>query len=133
MIDPYAMVIYILGPLFLIQLKHQAIDWMWQPAYEYENKGTWLHFGGIRHALKNAIGTALSIGIFFGGPIGLMILCLDFVIHYLIDYCKVNINRHYKLDPKVHKEYFWLLGLDQTLHQLTYLFLLLTACYLKFG
>lgn len=122
----------ILGPLSLLQWKHQIVDWMWQPEYEYKNKGTFGHFGGIRHAGKNAIGTGLCIGLFYGGPIGLLVTVLDFMIHYTIDLCKTKINNHYALDPTKHKEYFWLLGLDQTLHQLTYIFLVFVAFLIKF-
>jgi len=45
--------------LLLLQIKHLIVDWCWQPAYEWQNKGTYGHWGGIRHALKNAIGTGL--------------------------------------------------------------------------
>lgn len=42
--------------MFALQCKHLIVDWCWQPAYEYKNKGTYLHPGGLRHAFKNALG-----------------------------------------------------------------------------
>jgi hypothetical protein len=107
--------------LALLQIKHQIIDWMWQPPYEFMNKGTYGHFGGIRHAGKNAIGTGFVFWIVGVDPVTALLLALaDFIIHYHIDFSKMNLNRIWKLTPE--KPYFWwLTGFDQTLHQLTYL------------
>lgn len=120
------MVTNILGALFFLQLKHLIVDWIWQPEYEHKNKGNFRHFGGYRHAGKNAVGTWLVFTYFFGNghPFVLLIFPLDFCIHFMIDWCKVNINKHYKLDPTKHPEFWWLTGLDQFLHQITYIYLL---------
>lgn len=66
--------------LVLLQIKHLIVDWCWQPAYEYLNKGTYGHWGGVRHALKNAVGTAACFVPFVGfAPIVLLVLITDFV------------------------------------------------------
>jgi hypothetical protein len=114
--------------LVFLQVKHLLIDWIWQPEYEWKNKGTFLHFGGIRHAGKNAIGTGLVLG-FFWGWISVPLAVLDFVIHYLIDLCKMKTNRHFALCPTKHPQFWWLTGLDQFLHQITYLGLVFLAGY----
>jgi hypothetical protein len=109
-----------------LQLKHLIIDWIWQPAYEHQNKGSFSHPGGYIHAGKNALGTFLVFTYFFGKGHAefLFIFPIDFAIHFMIDWCKVNINKHYGLDPKVHPEFWWLTGLDQFLHQVTYIYLM---------
>lgn len=110
----------------LIQVKHLIVDWMWQPPYEFMNKGTYGHWGGIRHALKNAIGTGLCLYLGFLGMLSpekaFALGCLDFVIHYHVDWTKMNLNRHCHLCPQTEK-FWWLLGADQFAHQMTYLVL----------
>ncbi len=53
---------------------------------------------------------------------------IDFGIHYVVDFSKVNIARHYGLLPngptRLKGEMFWiLLGVDQLLHALTYFYI----------
>ena len=108
--------------LALLQIKHLIVDWCWQPAYEYANKGTYGHWGGVRHALKNAVGTAACFVAFVGfAPIVLLVFLLDFVAHYHIDFFKVNLNKSMGWGPTTHAEFWWLTGADQAAHQLCYL------------
>lgn len=108
--------------LVLLQIKHLVVDWCWQPAYEWQNKGIYGHWGGIRHALKNAVGTALCFVPFVGAaPLIAMIFVLDLVAHYHIDWLKVNINKSMGWGPLTHEQFWWLTGADQTAHQLCYL------------
>lgn len=118
-------IISILLLLSLLQIKHLIVDWCWQPCYEYLNKGTYGHWGGIRHSLKNAIGTVLCFipFVIFNMPIALLLLIfiLDFLLHYHIDYLKCNINR-IKGWTCTNSDNFWrLTGLDQFLHQICYI------------
>lgn len=113
--------------LILLQIKHLIVDWCWQPEYEWKNKGTYLHFGGIRHALKNAIGTALCFAAFTSWPIVAAILVADFLIHYHIDFAKMNINRIKNWGPLTHSQFWMLTGADQFAHQITYLALVWLA------
>lgn len=110
--------------MLLLQIKHLIVDWLYQPKYEWSNKGTYGHWGGIRHALKNAVGTGLCFLLFVGWPMALLVLILDFVIHYHIDWAKMNINRAQAWGPLTHDEFWWLTGTDQFLHQITYIFLI---------
>lgn len=109
--------------LSLLQIKHLLIDWCWQPEYEWKNKGTYGHFGGIRHAGKNAIGTMVCFIPFALWQCLPIIFIIDFLIHYNIDWMKMNINRIMKWGPLTHPQFWWLTGLDQFLHQICYLFL----------
>lgn len=117
--------ITVLFILLLLQTKHLIIDWIWQLPYEYENKGIWLHPGGIIHSGKQAIGD-LVIFLFFFSPVVCMLLALlEFVIHYAMDYYKVNINKSKGWGPSTHAQFWWLTGFDQYIHQLTFLLLIL--------
>lgn len=110
--------------LAMLQLKHMIVDWCWQPPYEWQNKGTYAHWGGVRHALKNAVGTAVcflpfvSVNVML--PVFVLVVVGDFVAHYHIDFLKMNINRIKGWGPTTHEQFWWLTGADQTLHQLCY-------------
>jgi hypothetical protein len=110
--------------LLLIQTKHLLVDWCWQPDYEVHNKGTYGHFGGIRHGLKNAIGTALCFVPFVGWYSVVAICLIDFVVHYHIDFFKMKTNSAMKWGPLTHAQFWWLTGFDQYLHQMTYILLI---------
>lgn len=118
--------IEILALLSLLQLKHLLIDWCWQPEYEWRNKGIYGHLGGVRHALKNAIGTGLCFMFFFPSVfIVLTVIIIDGLLHYHIDWAKMSINSKYNLGPLTSDNFWRLTGLDQFLHQVTYLGLIL--------
>jgi hypothetical protein len=108
--------------LLLIQIKHLVIDWCWQPEYEWKNKGTYGHLGGLSHAAKNAIGTAF-VFCFFVPQVAWLVLLIDFIAHYHIDWAKMNINRIKGWGPTTHDQFWMLTGFDQFLHQITYLLL----------
>ena len=112
-------VVYVFVAFFL---KHFVCDFPLQTALQYRNKGTYGHIGGIIHAGIHFIGTIFVLLAFV--PIGsgtiVMLSLIDGLVHYHIDWAKMNINNHYQLSP-TNSEYFWhLLGLDQLFHYLTY-------------
>ena len=113
--------------MVILQIKHLIVDWCWQPAYEWQNKGTYGHLGGIRHAGKNAIGTGLCFAAFVPLQMVWVIVLIDFVIHYHVDWAKMNVNRLMGWGPTTHPQFWYLTGLDQFLHQVTYLFLIWLA------
>lgn len=120
--------------LLLFQIKHLVVDWLWQPPYEYLNKGTWLHPGGLQHAAKHLAATyivlalaALVLHMPIHVGVGWLLATLDGVVHYLIDWSKMNINKRYQLTP-TNSENFWrLVGVDQFLHQATYIAIVFLA------
>ncbi len=106
--------------LFLLFIKHficdfplQAYPWM------YRNKGTYLHPGGIVHALIHGIGTAIVL-LPFIGLVALMYGIVDLFVHYHIDWAKMGISKHYDLQPNNSEKFWILLGFDQLLHHITY-------------
>ena len=111
---------YLLTFLALIQFKHWYIDFVNQSMAEVEGKGIYGNPLGIWHSLKHGLGTTACICA-ITGPVGLsyaLILgALDFVVHYHVDWAKMNWSNR---DIQTHA--FWVhLGLDQMAHQLTYL------------
>jgi len=118
------MIIWLFTAFFL---KHFIVDFPLQVAFMYKNKGTLWHPGGLLHARQHGIGTALVLTLFeflssgtFSPFLILGLGLLDFVIHYFIDFAKMNLNRIKGWGPTTHEEFWWLLGLDQLLHYLTY-------------
>ena len=103
----------------LLLVKHFVVDWLLQTEDEVKHKGTYPHPVGIRHSAKHALATTLVFLPFF--PPGSIVLGLiDGVIHYHIDWLKQNLTRTLRLSP-TNKEFWVLIGIDQLLHQLTYL------------
>lgn len=118
------MEIFFLGILKVFtafQIKHFICDFPLQGPFQYKNKGTYGHPGGLLHSIIHALGT-LPICLLFNFPLYLVLL--DAVIHYHIDWAKMNINKHYNLLPNNSEYFWWLLGLDQFLHQLTYILII---------
>ncbi len=109
--------------LLLLQVKHLVIDWIMQPPYMWKNKGTYGHPGGLLHAGFNALGTALCF-YWFVPELFLVVLALDFLAHYHIDWAKMNITKLTGWGPTTHPQFWWLTGFDQFLHQVTYISLL---------
>jgi hypothetical protein len=100
--------------------KHFIVDFPMQIPYMYQNKGEYGHPGGLLHALWHGIGT-LAVLIFFTDLVTANLLAgFDMFIHYHIDWAKMNLNKKFGWGPTTHEQFWWLLGLDQYLHGLTY-------------
>lgn len=108
--------------LLLLFTKHFVVDFPLQGPYQWRNKGTYGHPGGILHAGLHAVGTLLAFFV-FGTGIGIALVCalLDAVVHYHVDWAKMNLNTKLGYKPDTHPEFWWLLGADQYLHALTYI------------
>ena len=100
---------------FICDFPLQMFPWM------YLNKGRYLHPGGIVHAGVHGIGTLIVLSFFFEIKLSIFYALIDMLVHYHIDWAKMNLSCHYDLKPN-NSEWLWvLLGLDQLLHHLTYL------------
>jgi len=109
--------------LAAILVKHFVCDFLLQAhPYQYLNKGTYGHPGGILHASIHGVGMFLVL-VWFLPVFSVMLsamIWLDMVTHYHIDWAKMNIGKKYNLKPD-NSEWFWiLLGFDQLLHMATY-------------
>lgn len=103
-------------------IKHFVCDFLIQLPYHYLNKGKYGHLGGVSHALIHGLGSALCLAIFDLPFVGLALL--DAALHYHIDWAKMNLCQRYNLKPDNGEGYWYLLGLDQMLHYLTYIFII---------
>jgi hypothetical protein len=105
--------------ILLLFSKHFLIDFPLQTKFQYSNKGTYGHPGGILHAGLHGLGTYICI--FWFAPVAAIYLALaDMFVHYHIDWAKMNLNSKLGWSPTTHEQFWWLLGLDQYLHAVTY-------------
>lgn len=117
---------YVLFLTLLFSIKHFVVDYLLQKKYQYSNKGTYGHPGGLLHAGLHGVGTFLVL---MGGslvmlPVVILLSLMDSVLHYHIDWAKTNINKKMGWGPDTHEEFWWLMGLDQLLHSLTYVLII---------
>lgn len=107
--------------LALLFIKHWYIDFVNQTAEEVVSKGIYASRAGINHSLKHGLATAVIFSlILLDWEIALVIGLLDFVLHYHIDWAKININKRYNYTVETPQFWAWL-GADQLAHALTYL------------
>jgi hypothetical protein len=113
--------IWVLLTLALLFIKHWYVDFVVQTDAEIKGKAIWGDWQGIKHSLKQALGTFLVFGLAGTGSSVMMIMSmLDFLSHYHIDWIKMNYGNRDITNPL-----FWNhLGLDQLAHYLVYLSLI---------
>jgi hypothetical protein len=115
------MVNQLLLVLVLFQIKHLLADFVLQSAYILNNRKIYGHPGGLLHVAIHLLGSLASLMIIGCTPQTLLIVLLaEAVIHYHIDWTKDNILAARSWTPK-DANFWYLLGFDQFLHQLTYL------------
>lgn len=98
-------------------IKHFICDFLLQKPRHYLNKGKYGNWGGIEHALIHGMWTVIICGYF---SLPLWAAVADTVIHYHIDWLKMNLNERWNLKPDNSEYFWWLLGADQMAHYLTY-------------
>ncbi len=104
----------------LLFTKHFIVDFPLQCKYQWSNKGTYGHPGGLVHSGLHGVATYFCLAWF--APLAAVYLAVaDMVIHYHIDWAKMNLNSKLGWGPNTHEQFWWLLGLDQYLHALTYI------------
>jgi hypothetical protein len=106
--------------LVLLQIKHWYVDFVNQSNFEIASKGIYGDSAGLKHSAKHGIGTLLCVTIIVGPSyiaVAIILALLDFIVHYHIDWLKSNYGR-----KDISQKSFWIdLGLDQMMHQLTYI------------
>jgi hypothetical protein len=111
----------ILLAFIVLSVKHTIADYVLQTQYQFSNKGSYGHPGGLLHSGLHVI---LTLPVFLVLPPATMELAFtiivgEFVIHYHIDWIKEQLNKRYAL--KQSDQQFWnLFGIDQLAHSLTY-------------
>ena len=106
---------------FLLFTKHFIFDFVYQPPYQWHNKGTYGHWGGIVHSAQHAISTFVILLFFTNPTLASFLSLVEFVLHYHTDWAKMNINAHQGWKCNTHNEFWILTGFDQYLHALTYI------------
>jgi hypothetical protein len=108
--------------LTLLFVKHFVVDFPLQKPYQWMNKGTYGHPGGLLHSGIHGIATYACF-VWYAPMAAVYLAIMDAFLHYHIDWAKVNINNHYGWKSNTHEEFWILTGFDQLLHALTYIFL----------
>jgi hypothetical protein len=112
----------ILAAVAVLMAKHAVADFYLQTPYQFLNKGTYGHPGGLLHS---GIHVALTPLVYLVLAPATLLLALaiavgEFLVHYHTDWLKEQINRRKGWTVNDHN--FWsLLGTDQFVHGLTYL------------
>ena len=107
---------------FLLQVKHFVADFVLQTNQMVVEKGIYGARYGIYHSLIQSAGTFLAFA-WMHPLLGIITAFVDFMAHYHIDWAKMNLNAKLGWAPNTHEQFWWLLGLDQFLHALTYILL----------
>lgn len=111
----------ILLAFIVLSVKHTIADYGLQTQYQFRNKGTYGHPGGLLHSGLHAL---FTLPVFLVLPPATMELAFaiivgEFVVHYHIDWFKEQLTKRYAL--KHCDQHFWkLFGIDQLAHSLTY-------------
>jgi Protein of unknown function (DUF3307) len=117
--------LYIL--LALLFVKHWYIDFVNQSMEEVNGKGIYGNAHGVMHSLKHGVATFLIFWLYvMDFEYAIIIGFVDFVLHYHIDWTKININKRWNYTAENPKFWAWL-GADQLAHSLTYLLLVWMA------
>jgi hypothetical protein len=108
--------------LFLFQIKHWYADFHIQTYAQTVRKGVWLDVIGISHTIDHvytSLIVLLAFSYFYPLSVSIIFLVtfIEGVVHYLVDYVKVRYGTKDSATP----EYWSQFGMDQFVHQLTYL------------
>jgi hypothetical protein len=107
--------------LALLFIKHWYIDFVNQSMEEVVGKGHYGNAHGLMHSIKHGVATVLIFWAFTGDfNYSVIVGIIDFVLHYHIDWAKININNRWNYTVENPKFWAWL-GADQLAHSLTYL------------
>lgn len=118
MTDPVAFALVL---LFLLQAKHLFADFYLQTTRMLRDRGVYLHMGRLQHAGIHAVGSLIALKI-VGMPVtvALLICALEWAVHFHIDWAKGRWSDHSGHGPD-EAGYWRAFGVDQALHQWTYL------------
>lgn len=113
--------------LFLLQTKHLFADFYMQTPRMLRDRGVYLHMGRLQHAALHALGSLLAM-VLVGVPLGLavVIAVVEWAVHFHIDWGKGRWSDHTGHGPE-NAGYWRAFGVDQALHQWTYLVMVWVA------
>ena len=114
-------VTFFLVLLFLLQAKHLFADFYLQTPRMLRDRGLYLHMGRVQHAGIHAVGSLVSF-VLVGVPLvpALLVAIIEWAVHFHIDWGKGRWSDHTGHGPD-QAGYWRAFGVDQALHQWTYL------------
>lgn len=108
-----------------LQAKHLLADFYLQNAFMLSGRGAYLHPGRALHCLVHAALTLVVLFIFGMGTGAILAVALiEFVAHFHIDWGKAQVLARRNLGPN-DAGYWHATGVDQALHQATYVLIAL--------
>jgi hypothetical protein len=112
---------WVFALLCLFQVKHLLADFVLQSPYILENRRFYGHPGGLLHVAIHLVGSLIVL-LIVGTPAAViaLLLLVEGVIHYHLDWAKDNFVFRRQLTTQ-DPVFWYATGLDQTLHQLTYI------------
>ena len=122
---------FILLAMLVFQIKHFLCDFVLQTSTQVRFKGVYFHPAGLLHAGLHALGSIPALLILTRSPelIG-SIAVFEFLFHYHVDWAKARLDSDMRLND-TNNVYWIIFGLDQLVHQLTYIGMIYLA--LHFG
>lgn len=107
--------------LAVFQLKHFACDFALQTPRQIQAKAFYGRRGGLEHAGLHAVASipALLVLTQAVGVIAIMVIA-EFVVHYHVDFAKARVDKSAGF-AETSRAYWVVFGLDQLVHQMTYL------------
>jgi hypothetical protein len=114
------MLFVLFGLLIGLEIKHFVADYLLQPAWMVANKRDWRHAAGYVHAAIHS-GLTLLVLLAVGTPVPLApgLAAGEFAIHFGLDFAKAHYSEGVRSASR--PGLYWAQhGLDQLLHQLTY-------------
>lgn len=111
--------------LFVLQLKHLFADFYLQTRRMLMDRAVYWHLGRLQHAGLHAVGSLVAM-VLVGVPVALALVISfgEWLVHFHIDWGKGWWSKHTGHGPD--QAGFWrAFGVDQALHQWTYLVMVL--------
>ena len=107
--------------LVVFQLKHFACDFALQTPRQIQAKGIYGRLGGLEHSALHAITSVPALLILTRSPMAITIVVVcEFLVHYHVDFAKARIDKSQGFSD-TSRAYWIVFGLDQLVHQMTYL------------
>lgn len=119
--------VFVLILLALLQIKHMFADFYLQTPFMLINRSVFVHPGRVMHCVIHSASSAL-IFMVMGFPLWLTVgvALVEFVVHYVIDFGKGVWSERAGHTPS-DASYWRAFGVDQMLHQLTYIGMILAV------
>jgi hypothetical protein len=117
-------------------LKHFVCDFpiQVQTPWMFQNKGTYGHPAGVVHSLIHSFATLPLLLFFAWNELAVLLwvpalFIIEFLVHYHMDWFKMWWCAKKQYKPDTHPQFWTWLGIDQLVHGLTYVGILVPWFY----